>query len=426
MKKNIVLTALIAAFVFAALPSCQLDEVTLQCPVVTSINKTRAAAGEEVVVSVENLLLKNAGSYELRVGDRPIAIRSLDTVNQRVVFAVPQGMKAGRVSLRLKQFSCDSTGSAMAGPYLEYILKADQVKSSVFAGSLWQGDYVNGQGTNARFNAPGGLAVDTITGSIFIADLNNYRVRLADTLGNVSVFAGNGVRSCMANSANKFNSSFKNPGWLSYSHSSKNLYLSDRQCNMLYEISTGTNEFVGGGDNDGGGCFGNGTVQLSAPEGVAVSGSEELYCVDSGAGIIRRSEQGTTCNITMPSTAYQPFSLALDEANGLLYFSDFNTGDIYRMSTENLQPEKLVFTSGSATIGNPAGLAVGPDGKLFIADATEGKVLQYYRQSGILEELSLPFASDLVEPWGLAYDHKRGKLYLSDRQLHVLFVICLS
>ncbi len=422
MKKKHFYIALAAVL---SLPACQLEEVNLDCPVITGISTPRAGAGEQVTVNVENLRLGEPGSYELRVGGRLIPIQSVDTVNQRVVFEVQEGMQSGAVSLRLKQFACDTSGNGLALSFLEYRPKADPVRSGIFAGSPWQGDFRDGKGSDARFKAPSGLAADTTSGAVFVADLNNYAVRKIDALGNVELYAGNRDYDCKTNSANKFNSSFRNPAWLAFSHATGHLYLADRQCNRIYEISNATNELAGGGGNSGAGCFSNNQVQFSEPEGVVVSGNGEIYMVDFASKTIRRISGGQTCNISSGGPALQPFTLALDEKNGTLYFSDSNTGSIYRMNLVELEPELLVFAPGSASVGSPAGMAVGEDGNLYIADAAAGKVLRYYRESGFLQALSLPFEDSLAEPWGLAYDSKRKRLYLSDRSLQVVFVIYL-
>ena len=47
----------------------------------------------------------------------------------------------------------------------------------------------NGLGTAATFNAPCDVAVSS-SGKVFVADSSNYRIRVIDTAGTVSVFAG--------------------------------------------------------------------------------------------------------------------------------------------------------------------------------------------------------------------------------------------
>ncbi len=49
----------------------------------------------------------------------------------------------------------------------------------------------NGLGTAATFNAPCDVAVSS-SGKVFVADSSNYRIRVIDTTGTVSVLAGLG------------------------------------------------------------------------------------------------------------------------------------------------------------------------------------------------------------------------------------------
>ena len=56
---------------------------------------------------------------------------------------------------------------------------------------------INGQGTQARFYFPSGIAVNTNNGNIFVADTNNHRIRKIDPNQNykVTVLVGNGETS---------------------------------------------------------------------------------------------------------------------------------------------------------------------------------------------------------------------------------------
>jgi len=59
------------------------------------------------------------------------------------------------------------------------------------AGDGTQG-YADGTGTNAKFNGPSGVAVNTF-GEIFVGDQDNNRIRMISTLGAVSTIAGSGT-----------------------------------------------------------------------------------------------------------------------------------------------------------------------------------------------------------------------------------------
>lgn len=61
------------------------------------------------------------------------------------------------------------------------------------------GGNVVGSASKARFNYPVDLALDEVTGELFVADANNNQVKVIDvTDGSVSVFAGTGDPTCIA------------------------------------------------------------------------------------------------------------------------------------------------------------------------------------------------------------------------------------
>jgi sugar lactone lactonase YvrE len=50
----------------------------------------------------------------------------------------------------------------------------------------------NGQATNATLYAPAGVALDSV-GNLYIADAGNNRIRLVNTAGTITTYAGNGT-----------------------------------------------------------------------------------------------------------------------------------------------------------------------------------------------------------------------------------------
>ena len=77
---------------------------------------------------------------------------------------------------------------------------------STVAGSV--SGYADGAGTNARFNSPNGVSVDS-NGVLYIADYNNHRIRKQDVSGgcwlcvvmlHVSECCGSGIVSTIAGS----------------------------------------------------------------------------------------------------------------------------------------------------------------------------------------------------------------------------------
>lgn len=80
---------------------------------------------------------------------------------------------------------------------------------TIVAGGIGIAGFVNGIGTNARFNDPSGIAVD-IAGNLIVADRNNHSIRkIIVSTGQVSTLSGNGVQGLAHGTANA--SRFNNP-----------------------------------------------------------------------------------------------------------------------------------------------------------------------------------------------------------------------
>jgi sugar lactone lactonase YvrE len=122
----------------------------------------------------------------------------------------------------------DSTGKiyiADTGNHKIRLLDTGAGRLQSVAGSGTAG-FMDGTGATARFNSPRGLALDTQTGNLYIADSGNNRVRYIPTSGTVSAatMAGSNL-SGNQNTDSLITSTFKAPAGLSYSGG--NLYIGD-------------------------------------------------------------------------------------------------------------------------------------------------------------------------------------------------------
>jgi hypothetical protein len=59
--------------------------------------------------------------------------------------------------------------------------------------------FADGVGTNARFSGPFGVCADTSESAIFVADINNHRIRKITPIGVVSTLAGDGFKDSSGN-----------------------------------------------------------------------------------------------------------------------------------------------------------------------------------------------------------------------------------
>jgi DNA-binding beta-propeller fold protein YncE len=105
------------------------------------------------------------------------------------------------------------------------LLDTGAARLQSIAGSGTAG-FMDGTGANARFNSPKGLALDTLTNNLYIADSGNNRVRFIPTSGTVSAstLAGSNL-SGNQNADSLITSTFKAPSGLAYKDG--NLFIGD-------------------------------------------------------------------------------------------------------------------------------------------------------------------------------------------------------
>ncbi len=138
--------------------------------------------------------------------------------------------------------------------------------------------FVDGQGSSARFSNPYGLAVDSATGTVYVADTLNQAIRKISPTGVVSTFA----------------SGFLYPQSVLFDSTNQMLYVTD------------TN---------------NHTIDQVTPEGV----------VTTIAGLLGQS--GAVDGTGSAARFNQPRGLALDPATGTLYVSDETNATIRKITT---------------------------------------------------------------------------------------------
>jgi sugar lactone lactonase YvrE len=158
-----------------------------------------------------------------------------------------------------------------------------------FAGSALANGAADGQGTNALFFHPSGLAVDT-NGNIFVADTDNSTIRKVTSAGQVTTIAGSAGLAGRADGTNN-SARFGSPQAVTIDISG-NLYVADAAFHTIRKITpSGTNwivSTVGGVAGVHGSYDGIGTNALFfAPHGLAADGSGNLYIADTDNNTLR-------------------------------------------------------------------------------------------------------------------------------------------
>lgn len=232
----------------------------------------------------------------------------------------------------------DPDGNTYVADTLNHVIRKISVTGQVstFAGTAGLRGSADGAGPVARFTFPYGLAYDRGRGWLYVADLGNSTIRMIDYFGNVSTVAGLAGIPGSANGAGSA-ARFNSPNGLAVD-ADRNLYVADRGNHTIRKIDlNGLVTTVAGlagisGSTNGGA----GIARFNSPRGVAVDASGRIYVTDSGNQAIRK----ILTDGTVSTLAGQVGSSGGTDGTGT-----------------------------AARFNNPGGIAVDPDGDLWVADS---------------------------------------------------------
>ncbi len=205
---------------------------------------------------------------------------SADGIGSAARFAEPKGLAADSAG---NVYVADSNNST-----IRRVSPAGSVTTR--AGSAGQNGSADGFATAARFNNPTGVAVDSAT-NIYVADTWNHTIRKVPPARVVTPLAGQAGRSGSADGIGT-DARFNYPSGLAVD-SAGNVYVADTYNNTIRKLTpVGTNWVVttlGGMSGIYGTADGTGSAaRLSNPNGVAVDGTGNLYVADFYFNTIRK------------------------------------------------------------------------------------------------------------------------------------------
>jgi RHS repeat-associated protein len=275
-------------------------------------------------------------------------------------------------------------------------------------------------------------------GSLYIADTNNNRIRRVGSDGIITTVVGTGVSGFSGDGGPAIAAELNRPTGVAVG-SDSSLYIADTNNNVIRRIgadgiiTTVAGTGVWGFSGDGGPAT---AAQLRSASGVAMGPDGSLYIADTGNHRIRRVGPDGLITTVVGNTPEQliDFDGVTVGPDGSLYLADYIGTRIHRVGPDGTMTTVAgTGVSGfsgdggpatAAQLAYPSGVAVGPDGSLYIADTNNSRIRRV-GLDGIIATLAgtgLPgFSNDggpataaqLQNPYMVAMGPD-GSLYIAD------------
>jgi DNA-binding beta-propeller fold protein YncE len=209
-----------------------------------------------------------------------------------------------------------------------------------------------------KLDLPVGVAIDPVTGDVYISDEANVRIRKIDTSGIINTICGNGTRGFSGDggpaTAAQLNMPFGQtaPAVGRIAYANGYLYIADYDNHRIRRINTATNiidTIAGNGtaaySGDGGLAI---NASLNQPADVDVDDLGNVYIADTQNSVIRKVD--TSGIITTVVGVYHPYT------EGAVYYGGDNG------------------PATAATLDRPHGIAFDSVGNLYVADSYNNRV----------------------------------------------------
>jgi sugar lactone lactonase YvrE len=326
---------------------------------------------------------------------------------------------------------------------------------SVVAGTAaagYAGD--GGPAASAQFRNPGGIAADA-DGNIWIADTGNHRVREISPDGTVRTVAGSGKQGYAGDGGLATQAQIDSPVAV-LRDAYGNTYIAEGHNIRLVTYDGKIRTLAGTGSAGFSGDLGPAAAaRLNHPRGMALDGPGNLYFCDGDNHRVRRVSTGGMISTVAgtgiagysgdggaatQATLTQPWGLASDPG-GSLFVSEgdrirmvLSDGRIATLAGGSLGGDAVPATA--AILRSPMGVAAGPAGDVYVADAGTHRVRKM-DGGGALATIAGTGVSGFSGDGGAATDARLnapqtaalgpdGKVYIADTGNNCLRVVDLN
>lgn len=249
-------------------------------------------------------------------------------------------------------------------------------------------------------------------GRLVIVDHNNQRLRRLEDDGTLTTIAGTGVHGYAEEGVVPTETQLENPIGIAFAQDGRLFVTELHGARVLLIEDNWLTTYAGSPFNPGyPDYFGDDgparEAALSQAVGLAIAPDDTLYIADTENNCIRivspdgiidtlagSLEAGLADGVGLDARFFQPYGLALD--GGVLYVSERGNHTVRRIDRTTREVSTVAGTgvpdfSGDggpgidAELFGPLGLAVGPDGALYIADTYNHAVRRLDLETGLIE-----------------------------------------
>jgi hypothetical protein len=343
---------------------------SVSTPAINSFSPTEAVAGMEVIITGDNFNTTVANNI-VKFSGIAASVKSATATQLTVV--VPAGATPGRITVSVK---------GKTGMSSEDFITIGTV--TTFAGNGIAG-FADGVGTSAQLSLLSDLVMDK-SGNIYVADVDNYRIRKITNTGVVSTFAGNGKYGFVDGKGTE--AQFTGIFGLALD-ATGNLYVADRQNYAIRKVTPSGEVTTLAGTGWAGHVDGPvATAQFDDPVGVAVDDSDNIYVAEKRPSFIRKiSFDGIVSTIAgdgyfgfadgigAAAQFNNPVSIKIDKEGNLIVADQSNS------SIRKVTPAGVVTTIAGSGIGGyqdgdamnaqfrfPAGIGIDEFNNIYIGE----------------------------------------------------------